>query len=239
VWDAPLVANRNDFTLTSPSPNGGKQYTLAVPPGADASAEPGGYGSGAITVDVAGNLILSSVLGDGTKVSQKSFISRSHQWPLFASLYSGKGLILGWIDFSTGNPVGAVSWIKSAQPKSKLYPGGFSFAALDILGSDYVLSLTKAPFNWTNGTIALQNGNLAQPITNTFAISPKIKFTSADKLILSLSVRTGLFKGSTLNTATGKKVPFNGAIVQSQHAGFGCFLGATESGSVLLEPAGP
>ena len=239
VWTAPLVANRGDFSLTLPAPEAGREYTIAVPPAGDPSTAPGGYGSGAISVDVAGNIKLSGTLGDGTKVSQKSFISRSHQWPLFVSLYSGKGLIIGWIDFSSATPVGTVSWIKSAVPAAKLYPGGFSLPALDILGSRYAVSFTRALFNWTNGVITLQDGNLTQPITNTFAISSKAKITSADKLVLSLSIKTGLFKGSVLNPDTGKKIPVNGAIVQNYNAGFGSFLGTMESGSVLLGPRGP
>jgi hypothetical protein len=40
-----------------------------------------------------------------------------------------------------------------------------------------------------------------------------------------------------MNPATGKPIAVNGVVLQNQNLGAGCFLGANESGSVILSPA--
>ena len=58
---------------------------------------------------------------------------------------------------------------------------------------------------------------------------------SSNKLSVTLSLGTGLFKGSFLDTNVLRTVTFGGALLQKSTNGFGYFLGTNESGRVLLE----
>jgi hypothetical protein len=48
-------------------------------------------------------------------------------WPLYVSLYAGKGSIPGWLSFTNkGDISGQIDWFKLPQATAKLYPGGFT-----------------------------------------------------------------------------------------------------------------
>ena len=240
TWVAELTANRAVFSRLSPAPEGGKKYTLAIAAFSDSAATPGGYGFAAVGVDASGNISLAGSLGDGTKISQRTFVSKSHQWPFFAPLYSGKGFVLGWLAFTSSDPnadlAGGVSWIKLAQPTAKLYPGGFALSGVETMGSLYSFVTGGSILNWTQGNIVLQGGNLTGSITNQVAIGPNNKVTGPNRLSLTFTTSSGLFKGSVLNPVSGKPIPVSGAILQKQNTGYGVFLGTTQSGSVILGP---
>jgi len=52
--------------------------------------------------------------------------SEAGDYPLFSPLYSGKGLIVGWVKFAAAEPVGdEIVWIKPATGK-RPYANGFS-----------------------------------------------------------------------------------------------------------------
>lgn len=53
--------------------------------------QPGGHGIGTVTVDPVGNVSLTGILGDGTKLTQKAILTLGGQWRLYASLDPGKG----------------------------------------------------------------------------------------------------------------------------------------------------
>ena len=240
-WTSDLTANRAVYSKTAPvpAPFGGRKFTLVLPGSDDFANEPGGHGFGSLSVATAGNLGFKGTLGDGTKVTQKTFLSGQNQWPFFASLYSKKGLVLGWLTFDTNPPAGdlggPVSWIKQAQPTSKLYPAGFTNETAAV-GSLYTFSNGIPILTWTNGNIILSGGNLADSITNAFTIAANNKVTGTNGLTLSFVTSSGLFKGSVRNPAAAKPIPVNGALLQKQDTGFGTFLGTNQTGQVFLGP---
>ena len=240
AWAAELTANRAVFSGANPPPEGGNKYTLAVPAGDPALDQPGGFGFGALGVDTSGNLSFAGTLGDGTKVSQKTFISKQHQWPFYLPLYSGKGAMFGWLTFTNeadSDLGGAVDWNKLPQPGSKLYPSGFSFTNdLEVLGSLYQFTSGAPVLNLPNGgVVLLEGGNLAQSVTNGFALDASNKVTGTNKLSLKITTASGLFQGSVLNPASGKPIAVSGAVLQKQNAGFGTFAGTNQTGSVSLQ----
>jgi hypothetical protein len=242
AWTAELTANRAVFSKSSPAPQASNKYTLMIPPGDPNLDQPAGFGAGALSVDRSGNISFAGTLGDGTKATQRTFVSKQGQWPLFLSLYANKGLMLGWLTFTNppdNSPVGPVSWIKLPQAMGKLYPGGFDFTTnyLASVGSLYTFTKGTPVLTLTNsgpGTVVLQDGDLSQPITNSFSLDSNNKVTSPDKLTLSIVTSSGLFHGTVMNPATGKPVQVNGAILENQNAGFGSFLGTSHSGSVKV-----
>jgi hypothetical protein len=140
VWTAELEANRQVFSKTNPSPQAG-HYTLVLP-GTNSATLPGGNGFGAVTVDTSGNVKFSGTLGDGTKVTESAIESAQGQWPLYISLDSGGGMLLGWLTF-TNEPDrdidGLLSWFKPSQKAKTLYQAGFTNLTQEAAGSAYAL----------------------------------------------------------------------------------------------------
>jgi uncharacterized repeat protein (TIGR02543 family) len=236
VWTADLTADRNVFTTLNPSPV--VRYTVGITSSADSTQSPGGYGFGTLTGDAKGNLKFSGTLGDGTKISQKSFHTKDARWPFYASLYSGNGEIASWLQFtgtSVTNLEGPVVWIKVAQAKSKTYLAGFT-NDVNVIGSTYIPTNGVPLLNFTNGEIDFSEGNLAADFTNNFSIATgdKVANLSANKMTLKFTRNTGLFKGSVTDPATTQNVPFSGVLIQNQNKGYGFFINGTQTGSVIV-----
>ena len=237
-WTAELLANRAVYSKTNLAPQTGK-YTVLFPGSSSASAQPGGDGFGSVAVDHYGNLSFSGTLGDGTSVSQSAVVSVQGQWPFYVSLYSGKGLILGWLNFAneqTNDIEGAPTWIKLPQPTAKVYPAGFTNYIPGVIGSLFQFTNGVPLLDFAAGELWLTNGNLPQSFTNQFSLGDNNKVTSTNKMSLSISTSSGLFTGSVVNPATKKTIPIHGAVLQKQNIGAGYFLGTNETGEVFLGP---
>jgi hypothetical protein len=239
IWTAQVAANRAHFSTTVPAPLKGS-YTFVIPGSDDSSTQPGGTGVGTVKVSATGGIAFAGVLGDGTAVSRTAFISKDGEWPLFAPLYAGKGLLIGWINFDTNQPntdlSGVVNWIKLPQPV-KFYPAGFDFSdGIEAVGSLYKFTTGVPLVNWTDGQIILENGNLASSITNGLSISSNNVISGTNNLKLTFTTTSGFFQGSVINPATGKPIAVKGALLQKQNLGYGYFLGTNQTGSVFLGP---
>lgn len=238
---AELLANRAVFSRTAnPAPLGGHRFTLVIAPSSDPAAAPGGYGFGAVSIDTSGNLSFSGTLGDGTKVAQRTFVSKDGTWPLYLSLYANHGALFGWLTF-TNNGIddlnGIVTWSKPGSTKSKLYPGAFALEGVQVMGSAYVYTKGQPVFNPPDGSqFILEDGNLSAGLSIPFELGANNKITGTNKLAVTITPTTGLFKGSVLSPDTGKPIAVSGAILQDFNAGFGCFLGTNQSGTVYLGP---
>jgi len=238
IWTAQVAANRAHFSKTTPAPQNGS-YTLVIPGSDDSSTQPGGNGAGTLKVDISGNITFTGTLGDGTKVSQHTFISKDGQWPLFVPLYAKQGFLIGELTFDTSQPdtdlSGFGSWIKAPQPAGKFYPAGFTLGPIALVGSKYSFTAGVPLVSWTDGQIVLEDGNLAQSVTNGLSIDANNKITGTNKLAVSFTTATGLFHGTVLNPDTGKPIAVNGALLQKQNIGYGYFLGTNQTGGVVLE----
>jgi uncharacterized repeat protein (TIGR02543 family) len=236
AWVAELGANRAVFSAANPAPQAGKKYTLVLP-GANSATLPGGYGFGAVTVNASGSVTFSGTLGDGTTVTPTANESQQGQWPFYVSLYSGNGMLLGWLTFTNESDRdidGQLNWFKPAQPASALYKAGFT-NEIEAVGSAYSFSAGKRVLNLTNGYVLIQDGGLTQSISNQFTLEPDNIVAGSNKLDLATTTSTGLFKGAATN-AEGKTISISGALLQKQTNGFGQFLNGDQSGSVYLAP---
>lgn len=248
LWRSELTANRSTFSPANMAPEGGAKslkYTLAISGGSNVLTQPTGYSVGSLTVDVSGNITFAGILADGTKVSQKTFLSQHDQWPFYLSLYGGKGSMLGWLSFtnlSDHSPAGPVSWIKLAGA-AKPYPAGFDLSdGLQAAGSLYAATnrmpaLTFDAGSPTNGIIVLAGGNLDSEMTNSLWIGSNNKMTGPNQMNLSIAA-TGLWSGKVFRQVTGQRQTLSvcGAVLQNQHLGVGSFLGNGQSGSARIEP---
>ena len=232
TWIAELIASR---TTTSAGATAGK-YTLLIPGGTDGVAQPGGDSYGTVVVSSTGAISLKGVLADGSKVAPKANLLTTGQWPFYASLYSGKGSIFGWLTFSNGVIDGTVDWFKPSQPGGKLYPAGFTNGT-EAAGSVYLFTNGVPVLDMSTGQLWLANGNLAGSFTNAIALDSASKVTSTNvSLKMTVSTSTGSFKGSVVNPASGKSISFTGVVLQKQNFGGGFFVGTNQTGRVFLGP---
>jgi hypothetical protein len=241
TWATDIVADPAVYSRTNSAPQAGK-YTLLFPGSVDSSDQPAGNGFGAVTVNPSGHVTFSGMLGDGTPVSSTSIVSSQGQWPLYVSLYGGKGSLLGWLSFTNnGDIMGRTGWFKPPEPTAKLYPAGFTNSN-EVIGSVYHYTNDFPILNFIDGFLSLADGDLQQNITNEIVLNPTFQangpsVNNQNTGGLTFQTSSGLFKGSVMNMETGKLIAINGVVLQEQNFGAGFFLGTNESGSVVLSPA--
>ena len=244
TWVADLAGDLDVFNGVTSIPLQQGLYTLVIP-GAGAAPQPAGESWGTVMVDAAGKIHLSGSLADGTSLAQTVPVSPTGRWPLYESLYSGQGLLLGWLAFPNGSnnegPAGEVLWLKSPLSKGAYYTNGITLRTA-IQSSPYAAPAAwPGLFNTTNLVLTLGGGGLAPGITNRFTLGPKNQVVnlSSNKLSLSFSLSAGSFKGSVVNPATSKSMSFTGVVLQNQGAASGFFPGSGQSGDVLIAPEAP
>ncbi len=238
-WSADLQADRATFSAVSnPAPERGR-FTFLIAGDSEPERAPHGFSPGTVNVDAAGRLAWAGTLADGTVVSQKVPLSKDGRWPLFARLYGGGGVILGWMQFeeaATDDIHGNVTWIKPALTASRLYTNGFTLST-NATGAAYVPSTSL--LNFTEGLAGFSGGDLENSFANAVQINPpnKIVNLGTNKLVFSISASNGLFSGSVQVPGTTRSLPFKGALNVKAGFGGGFFIGTTEGGRVVLQPA--
>jgi hypothetical protein len=134
---------------------------------------------------------------------------------------------------------GNLSWVKPALPTARYYPLGFTNEH-EAVGSRYIApGMTHQVLNFTNGVAAFTGGNLLRPITNHVLLTTNNQLTNLDsnKLTLTLVLPTGQISGNVTDTNAGKRLSFNGALLQKLNAGYGFFRGTNQTGEVFFGPA--
>jgi hypothetical protein len=237
TWVSGLLGDRAFYNAkTNAAPFAGN-YTLVFPGQTTNSAVPMGNGYGTVHVDGNGVARFAGELADGTKVSQSTTISSGGDWPLYASLYSGKGLVMSWLTFSNqaaSDLTGAVSWIKTAGAPGVFYPAGFTDETMAI-GSAYTApTIGNQVLSFVDGQLVCSAGNLGAGFTNAVALNAAK--ASGTGVTMSLSLATGAFSGRTTDASSGQTYSFGGVVLQKMNAGYGFLLGSTESSQVALTP---
>lgn len=247
-WQSSLHADLAVYSKANPVPAqwANKKFTMVID-GTNAPADgPGNYGAMSLTISAAGTVSFAGVLSDGSKATLSAPFSQYHQCPFYLALYSSKGSTRGWLNFTNADfsPSGALGWSKSDNT-AKVYKS-FNLTAtnadLQVLGSPYTFTAGTSVLNLTNGIVQLQDGNLSAAVVTGVTLGTNNKLTPLDKKVtLTLTTASGLFSGKVPVVLGGKAttVSINGAVLQNQNAGFGGFLGTSESGSVTLENLAP
>ncbi len=125
-----LLANRTVFSRANPCPYVGKHAVVFDAPLAGSGTNlPSTSGSATFTVAATGTARMSGVLGDGTKINVSAPVSGQGTWPLYDAIYKKKGACIGWVTFGSNSTLGAtVDWFCPPNPKSTMFPLGFSTA---------------------------------------------------------------------------------------------------------------
>lgn len=250
LWTTNTLAEASQFT---------NHYTVAIPGVTNVNEGPIGWTYGFGLVDQLGRVTLTGASGDGQRLSQKTFLSKSGDWPFYVSLYPEKrivpdllppktnieyqGALLGWLHIATNatiedrpSPFGTVSWIKRGWTNN-LYPNGFTNGT-SINGSTYLAPLSGSrAIDITNAQLTVSGGNLAHPLTNYLTLQTNnvfsIKAPFTNGLKISLAPKNGMVQGSfTTSQSTNR---FQGIILQHQRFGRGWFLGTNEGGALQID----
>ncbi len=239
-WTADLLGDRAFFTKTNAAPQAGK-YTMVLLGSPGGSLAPEGDSYGTAFVDASGVVKLKGYLADKTSLASKVPISKNGQWPLYASLYGGKGAFLGWATFTnqaSSDFEGLISWIKPAIATAVYHPDGFNSEAA-LLGSRYTppIGNTNRFLGLTNSVVLINGGNLSEAYTNDVMLGfgGKVTNASPNSLTMSFTLSSGLFSGSFTPSGATKGVSFKGVALQKANYAAGHFFGTNESGRVSLE----
>ncbi|HEU0011662.1 MAG TPA: hypothetical protein VFT34_17735, partial [Verrucomicrobiae bacterium] len=242
-WTAGLAAHRAVFhATTNRAPQFGK-YTLLIAGDTDPTRAPHGMSFGTVNVDAAGKVSFSGTLADGTKLTQKTTLSKAGDWPLFGRLYGGGGSALGWLSFADASAediAGAIAWTKPALATGKLYTNGFVLPA-QASGSRYTppAGSTNLLLSFSLGAAAFSGANIDPSFSNAVRIDPGNKVINLDadrnKLTCAIVLASGAFGGTVNVPGTTRSLPFKGALHVKGHYGGGFLLGTNEGGRVLLE----
>ena len=202
---------------------------------------PAGDGYATLAVDLAGKVTLIGSLADSTPLLRSVPISTEGQWPLYASLYSGKGSVLSWQQFE--NRVnddfhGTLNWIKQTNVTARFYRAGFT-NEFEAVGSRYAPPAIGANIlGLTSAEVSFAGGNLGAGFVNVVTLAPgsKVMNTSGNALSMAFALPTGLFKGKVTDPASGLSFSFSGAVLPKMNAGYGYLLGTNQSSQVLFGP---
>jgi len=223
IWSASLYGERIGlFSRTNPAPYAGS-YTLAIP-GYTTSSNSLGNGFSAVHVSTNGIVRFTGDLADGTKITHSSAVSSSGMWPFYVPLYSGNGLIIGWLTFTNDiNSVieGPLNWLKLPGPKAPFYSNGLALVC-EPVASPYQ---ARGGQLFTPTNVIMQADAGGTPSTSTNQIM-NFHFASS----------SGLFKGSVLDPLTGKPLTFKGTVLQNLDKGYGFIWSTNQSFPVLVIP---
>lgn len=238
-WAAELMADRLVFSKSGNPANAYKgTYTMTVAP---AAKGPDGSGFGTIKIDKGGLVTWSATLADGSKVTQGSALSEQGYWPLYASLYRGGGLVASWMQFNEGGLGAKAIWVKPRGAVAPYFPRAFT-NEVNASGSLYTPLLgSRASVldSFRNSNLSFSGGVLGQPVTKALALDVRGRLLPASELKLSVSLSSGLFKGSTTLLPQPGKVFFQGVILENGEFGAGFFQDNLNrlSGQLNWEPA--
>lgn len=235
TWVSILSAERLIWHRTlHPATHHAGKFTASIDR-SDGPDRPNGYGYGTFTIDAGGMVTFSGVLGDGTKVAQKSALGVNGAWPIYLSPYASKGSIFGWVpsDNST-NTASRLCWHKASVSPGTRYPTGFAITP-PIWVSPYTPPAKGLRIlNITQGYVTLEGGLLAGPVVNELSLTAGNTIVSLGRnpLTLTFNLKNGLLAGTA--TIDGTRLKFGGIVFQAVDMGVGHFLSPSQSGAVIF-----
>ncbi|MGO8698657.1 MAG: InlB B-repeat-containing protein [Limisphaerales bacterium] len=238
----PIYSSAIDGKLafyTGHTPLGNYNFAIA-PLSADPAQGPGGYSLGTATISKKGAVALALTLADGASppISFATALAKDGTCPVYAALYGGEGMIMGWLQFNT-TVSGTLDWFTASEFKSSIYPNGFS-GRPSLNGDLYVAP--KAGTNimgWTSGgvfeTDAGYSGLSLPDETNIPLTFNPAKNTFADTGNVSINFKSsnGALSG-TLPDGPPKN-NFSGVVFKG--TGYGFYEDANgETGPIVISP---
>jgi hypothetical protein len=249
AWTASLRAIRAAYSSALPATNYAGNYVLAISGGSDLALAPAGYSYALAGISADGGLTLNGTMADGaTFTATGAAISQDGDWPLYGSLFSGKGSVLAWVKFPAHSAPSQMTssqalWFETAGTGSHYYTNGFSLLTnqLRLLVDHYIAPPRGvAVLPGVNYAVQLFGGNLGAGLSNNVTISSKNAVATEDfnanKLSITINAVAGTFSGSFASPAVGSTTALQGVLLPDDNSGFGYFLGTNQGGGILIQP---
>ena len=234
TWSAPLAGGRSSAS----SPFAG-EYTVVIPGTANDPSLPAGDGYATLHVAADGLGTMNGTLADGTPFSQTAYVTTDGDWPLYVSMYVGKGAVMSWLSFtnlSTSDVSGNLVWIKEAGASATSYPAGFTVGTKAV-GSSYAQSseMGKA-LNLSGAVVTFSGGELPAALNNVVSVNAgsQVVNLSSTEMSFRISKPTGTFSGEVREPSSGAMRNFGGVLLQKQNAAYGTMTGGSLGSRVVL-----
>ena len=206
-------------------------YSLAISPTRDTNTVTGdGHGFASVTIDPAGRIKMSGMLGDEVAIKQSAKLLKYDLWPFYALVNGGREAILGWVRFTNGN-----SFSGDLQWWAPHFPGNTN-QTVQFHGARY--SNDVHLLNWTNGTITFSGGGLAAPVSADVTLNEDGSFTlpsNPNNVQLGFPNEKGQFSGTFNYPGVGTLTPLRGGALQgSSNIVTGSFGTKTNNGAFII-----
>ena len=223
-------------------------YTVAIEPGSTAGT-PLGFGTGRMTVAKAGGVTFALRLANGTRLALASAITAGDRVPVYAAMDTARSSFsapLAFADKPDSDLDGIALW-SSARVRAKTYPfDPFAFEPR-LLAQRYTSPAKDEralrALDATNGAATLTFDDGTTSLTQAFTLGTDNKPMHGSPLLngfkMTLTPAKGEFTGSLLLPANGKRVPFNGVLLEKSGESVGLLLSPDAEMAITLEPAGP
>ncbi len=200
---------------------------------------PQGYGFGTFTVGANGALRVVGKTGDGQAIATAGFTGPAGQIPVYQSLYSNGGSLIGWLTLTTGTAsaenvvTGSLTWSKPDN-SSRAYAPGFPVIPLSANGAYMAASSGKhivlgLPDSSNSASLLFDDGGVADASINpdidafTFTTANKVVLPQINpgKVTLAISPVTGAVSGgfTLVDGKLTRHVTYQGIIVRSLAGG--------------------
>lgn len=223
----------------NPAPQAGR-YTVVLPVGLDGQTGPAGDAWGALTVDENGYVLLQGGLPDNSRYTVTSILSADGTWPLFVSFDCGRGMLVGWLQFTNSSEsklIGPLNWVRLRDPDTDFYQAGFTNQT-SVVASSYDRPAPDQPMlKLTNAVLTLNRGDITSSITDSLIVSTAatLKGSGDSPCSITFIPGSGLFMGWAESRGTGQFFQLSGTVIQSRNSAFGCFMGNAINGEVIIE----
>jgi len=223
IWASPLTAFLGVKQTAA-------KYMVALPAGTNGTSQPEGSGYAVASVSAAGAVSLAGKMADGAAISSGiATVAKGGQWPFYASLNNGQGVVLGWENIT--NASAPVLWSRTASAGGAY--GAFS-TVLEATGGLYSKPASNATYQ-----VTLDNGPLNDTISGSVVITTAGACATSGiqggALKLSLATGTGLVTG-TLTPTGSTAMTVSGVFQNSTNGAWGFFTNkAGLSGSLRIK----
>jgi hypothetical protein len=249
AWTASLSAIRSAFGAALPATNYEGNYLLAINGATNPAVAPAGYSYATARISPDGGVTLSGTMADGAVFTATgAAISQSGDWPLYGSLFSGKGSVLAWVKFPGHSgpsqmTSGQALWFETAGRGSHYYTNGFSLLTnqLALFVNHYVAPPKRvAVLTGVNYTVQIFGGNLSTSLSDNVTINSNNAVVTpgpnTNKLSIIINATEGTFSGSFVSPVTSGTTALKGVLLPDNNTGCGYFLGTNQGGGILIKP---
>lgn len=233
-WSSPLAGGRAAVN----TPHAG-DYTVVIPGNVNDASLPAGDGYATLHIGTDGLGTMNGIAADGARFSQNAYVTADGDWPLFAPLYTGKGVLVSWLSLTnlpSSDLNGSVVWIKQAGASQVIYPLGFTNGT-KVVGSIYTApDASGKAINLSGAVVSFTGGSLPANFNNVVSVNAgsQVVNLSANEMVMSIQTSVGSFTGQIREPGTGTLHMYGGVILQKQTSGFGTMTGVPTSSRVVF-----